>query len=245
MFSLGSFRTQGFYLLTMRTREDILEQACLECLAEMYNKAQPSLDFKQYYQDVKSGKIDKNDKVYERHYLSSDEINYIVNKYIELYAIDNQWIEHADLVFNYLKNGGIKVIIEKDTKEYVNQDPLNDVIKQILINHDVLDSELLEDLVDSVFNIIRNCKSFYRLDKELQSFKQIIYLGASPCSNKESVIQYWSNKGIDVTIEDRNPLLLWEMDYYGEEFEDFMIGEYGEDWKDYWNKQLEKRNLKT
>lgn len=226
----------------MKTREDILEQACIECLAEMYNKAQPSLDFKQYYQDVKSGKIDKDDKIYEKHYLSSDETNYIVNKYIDLYAIDNQWTEHADLIFNYLKIGGVKFILNGNTKECVDQDPLDDVLKQVLINHDVLDSELLEDLVDSVFNIITNCKSFYKLDKELQSFKHTIYLGVAPCSNKETVIQYWSNKGINVTIEDRNPLLLWEMDYYGEEFEDLMIGEYGENWKDYWNKQLEKRN---
>lgn len=226
----------------MKTREDILEQACIECLAEMYSKAQPPLDFKQYYQDVKTGKIDKNDKIHERHYLSSDETDYIVNKYINLYAIDNQWVEHADLVFNYLKNGGVKILWKEDTKEYVNQDPLNDVIKQVLINHDVLDTELLEDLVDSVFNIIVNCKSFYKLDKELQSFKYTIYLGIAPCSSKESVIQYWSNKGINITIEDRNPLLLWEMDYYDEEFEDVMIGEYGEDWKDHWNKLLEKRN---
>jgi hypothetical protein len=89
----------------MKTREDILEQACIECLTEMYAKAQPPLDFKQYYEDVKSGKIVKENRIYEHHYLSSAEINYIVNKYVELYAIDTQWIEHSNLIFNYLKEG--------------------------------------------------------------------------------------------------------------------------------------------
>ena len=54
----------------MKTREDILEQACLECLTEMYAKAQPSLDFKQYLDDVKLGKVPEGDKVYERHFNS-------------------------------------------------------------------------------------------------------------------------------------------------------------------------------
>jgi hypothetical protein len=223
----------------MKTREDILEQACIECLTEMYAKAQPPLDFKQYYEDVKSGKIAQNDKVYERHYLSSEEINYIVNKYINLYAIDNQWVEHSDLIFKYLKEGGIKVVYENNKREYVNQDPLHNVIKQVLVDHDVLDTELLEDLINSVFNIIINCKLFYKLDKELQSFKNTIYLGASPCSNKESVIQYWADKNININIEDRNPLLLWEMDYYGDGFEEVMLGEYGENWKEYWNQKLQ------
>lgn len=222
----------------MKTREDILEQACIECLTEMYAKAQPPLDFKQYYEDVKSGNISKEDKVYEHHYLSSAEINYIVNKYVELYAIDTQWIEHSDLIFHYLKEGGVRVAYKDNKKEYVNQDPLQDVVKQILINHDVLDTELLDDLINSVFNIITNCKSFYKLDKEIQTFKNTIYLGASPCSNKESVIQYWLNKGVNITIEDSNPLLLWEMDYYGNEFEEVMIGEYGENWKEHWDQKL-------
>ena len=222
----------------MKTREDILEQACIECLTEMYAKAQPSLDFKQYLEDVKMGKFTEEDKVYERHYLSLDEVHYIVNKYINLYAIDNQWTEHADLVFKYLKEGGVKITCKDNSKQYENQDPLNDIIKQVLINHDVLDTELLDDLVDSVFNSITNCKSFYKLDKELQTFKNTIYLGVSPCSNKEFVIQYWSNKGVNLTIKDRNPLLLWEMDYYGDEFEEVMLGQYGENWKEYWNNKL-------
>jgi hypothetical protein len=222
----------------MKTREDILEQACIECLTEMYAKAQPPLDFKQYYEDVKSGKISKEDKVYEYHYLSSAEINYIVNKYVDIYAIDTQWIDHTGLIFKYLKEGGIRVTYQDNKKEYVNQDPLKDVVKQVLINHDVLDTELLDDLVNSVFNIISNCKSFYKLDKEVQTFKNTIYLGVSPCSNKESVIQYWLNKGVNITIEDRNPLLLWEMDYYGKEFEEVMIGEYGENWKEFWDQKL-------
>lgn len=228
----------------MKTRENILEQACLECLTEMYAKAQPSLDFKQYLDDVKSGKVAEGDKVYERHYLSSDELHYIVNKYINLYAIDNQWTEHADLIFKYLKEGGIKIKHGDNCKEYESQDSLKDIVKQILINHNVLSTKLLEDITDSVFNVIFNCKLFYKLDKELQSFKNTIYLGVAPSSNKQAVIQYWLNKGINITIEDKNRLLLYEMDYYGDEFEEVMIGEYGENWKDFWDKKLQEVNIK-
>lgn len=227
----------------MKTREDILEQACLECLTEMYAKAQPSLDFKQYLDDVKSDKVPEGDKIYEGHYLSSDELHYIVNKYINLYAIDNQWTEHVDLIFKYLKEGGIRIKHGDNCKEYENQDPLKDVVKQILINHNVLNTELLEDITDSIFNVIFNCKLFYKLDKELQSFKNTLYLGVAPSSNKQAVIQYWLDKGINITIEDKNRLLLHEMDYYGDEFEEVMISEYGEDWKDFWDKKLQEINI--
>ena len=71
-----------------------------------------------------------------------------------------------------------------------------------------------------------------------------MYLGASPNSNSKAVVEYWKSKGIDIVIEERNPLLFYEQDYYGDEFEEEMIDEYGENWKEIrdkeWKLQKEK-----
>ena len=80
-------------------------------------------------------------------------------------------------------------------------------------------------------------KEFYRFNREENSFSTSIALGASPTSNPESVKEYWKSQGIDIEIEERNPLLFWERDYYGDEFEEVMEDEYGEDWKEQFDKQ--------
>jgi len=84
---------------------------------------------------------------------------------------------------------------------------------------------------------LESCKNFYRFDRTESDFRIAIFLGASPSSNKEAVKKWWKdNKGIDIEIEDRNPSLLWDKDYYGDEFEEVMKEEYGENWREEWNK---------
>ena len=97
--------------------------------------------------------------------------------------------------------------------------------------------ELSEDITKIVMESISNCKDFYRFDREESSFSAGIALGASPTSNPDSVKEYWKSQGVDINIEERNPLLFWEKDYYGDNFEEVMIDEYGEDWKEQFDKK--------
>jgi predicted DsbA family dithiol-disulfide isomerase len=69
-------------------------------------------------------------------------------------------------------------------------------------------------------------------------------LGASPTSNSDTVIEHWRKQGVEVDIEWRNPLLLWEMDEYGDDFDEYMAEEYGDDWEDYWKREWENRKDK-
>ena len=83
-------------------------------------------------------------------------------------------------------------------------------------------------------------KTFIDFYREESSFDCSIALGPSPCSNAETVIEYWKSQGVDIKIEERNPLLFWDMDYYGDSFEEVMEDEYGKDWKEYWNNEWKK-----
>ena len=57
----------------MLDRDQVIRKAYTECMAEMYAKAQPSADYYQLLEDAKNGKIGKDEKVYERYYLSYEE----------------------------------------------------------------------------------------------------------------------------------------------------------------------------
>ena len=77
----------------------------------------------------------------------------------------------------------------------------------------------------------------YESDSE-QKFRNTLAFGATPTSNMETVKKWWKDHyDIDVEIEERNPMLLWEMDYYGDNFEEVMEEEYGENWKADWDKK--------
>ena len=245
----------------MLVRENILEQAYTECMAEMYAKAQPSADYYQLIEDAKNGKIGKDEKVYERYYLSQAEFEHIRNKYIEAYGLIEKWRPNIELLEQYLTEGGTKdKYIKSHTDEYgyhpgyrgyEKVKPIKEQIEQIIndvfasgeVSPFVKDS-LRDKIVETVMNTISDCKEFYRFDREESQFSASIALGASPCTNKDTVIEYWKSQGIDIEIEERNPLLIWERDYYGDEFEEVMIDEYGDDWKEQFDQKWEEEKRK-
>lgn len=232
----------------MLNRQKILEQAFHDCMKEMYAKAQPPADYDQLLEDAKNGKIGKDENVYERHYLSSEEFNYIHDKYIEAYNIKESWNSNIELLEEYLSNGGTKdKYIEAHTDEYGYhpgyrgyekvkpiKEQFNDILDESsnLDEYNVYDENMLNKLYDCLMNTIKNCKNFYRFDREQSSFSCSLSLGASPTNDPNTVKEYWKSQGVDVDIEIRNPLLFWEQEYYGDEFEEVMEDEYGENWKE-------------
>ena len=249
----------------MLDKNTILERAYEECMCEMYKKAQPSVDYKQLLEDVKSGKIDKNTKIYERYYLSQEEFKYIQNKYLEAYRIKGVWKEYIEIVEDYLKKGGTK---DKWVPEQVDDTgfkqpgyrgyekvPSIDVQIEELIKNSAfytgskMDEDLhylVEDITLLILNNIKDCKEFYKFDtRDENSFYYSTALGPSPTSNPQTVVDYWKTQGVDIKIEVRNPLLFWEQDYYGDEFEEVMEDEYGPYWKKHfdneWQEELAKK----
>ena len=233
----------------MLDRNVIIKRAIEECLEEMYSKAQPSVNYKELIEKVKSKEIIDNpeDRVLDRYYLSQQEFEYIKNKYSEAYGFKPKWKEYIEILEEYLKKGGnkdkyIPSTMEEDGqinpgyRSYEKVQPLRTQIHNL-----IQDEELANKVSDLVFNTIEDCKDYYRFDNTNQIFDYHICLGASPTSNKEAVKKYWESQGKPIEIEDRNPLLLWEMDYYGKDFEEVMLDEYGPNWKEYWDKKYQEK----
>jgi hypothetical protein len=233
----------------MLDRNVIIKRAIDECMEEMYLKAQPSVNFKELVQKVKSGEIEdsRDNPIYNRYYLSMEEFEYIRNKYVEAYGLKSHWIPNIELLESYLKEGGSKDKYIPETMEengfihpgYCSYEKVKSLTEQL--KECISDKETLNKVTNIVFDTINECKNFYRFDRELSDFNVSIALGASPTSNKETVEKYWESQGKPIKIVDRNPLLLWEMDYYGKDFEEVMLDEYGPNWKEYWDKKLQEK----
>lgn len=202
------------------TRRKMLSEAIDKCIAEMYLKAQPSVDINDYIEKIKTGEMtDKTQPyVYQRHYLSDEEAKYIANKYIDAYRFNNEWYSNIDLLIKDLKEGCTvdKWIERKGNnpgyKGYEKRKPLKKRFKDILDECNVNDKKVLKKLVDEVFDYIENRKNFYRFDNEENKFNFNVFLGACPTSNKQMVIDYWKEQGKDITIVDRNPDTFWMID---------------------------------
>lgn len=245
----------------MKTREDIIKEAIHECFKEMYAKSQPSVNYDELLEKFRNGEITEGKgetPIHDRYYLSMDEFVYIRDKYLNMYRMNNLWKSNVNFLRDNLTDGSHKdVYIPERTDENGDWHPgyrsseevpnLKDQFRNILNDKfklgDVLREPIAEELYNAVIETINNCRDFYRFDREEEQFGYAVALGASPCSNKNTVIEYWKSQGVDLVIDDRNPLLLWEMDYYGDEFEEVMEDEYGDDWEnDWWERyETEKR----
>lgn len=184
-------------------RSEIIEKAINDCLNEMYQRSQPSTTWDEIIQKYESGEYDKNTKVYEMHYLPEEEYKDIEEKYIRAYRIHNEWKDDADLMIDYLQNGGTK---DKWIPEQVDEDgfkhpgyrgyektpKLKDALKEIINN-----PEIEKQVLDKVFELMNNCKDFYCPNREENNFRFSV-MNYSPCSNKEFVQQHHTE-----TIYDR------------------------------------------
>lgn len=210
----------------MLTREEVLNRAYHDCMAEMYAKSQPEADYDNLLEEYRSGKIGKDERIYERHYLSQDEFLYIRDKYKSAYGIQSHWKDDVEVIEKYLEEGGHKdkYIPDHTDKDgfthpgyrgYENVKPIRDQIFNAL-SEDVSSgrrSQLADYLTQIVMDTIKDCKNYYRFDREEDNFDCSIALGASPTSNPESVKKWWKeNYNKDIEIEERNPRLFWYKD---------------------------------
>lgn len=220
----------------MLSRESVLEKAYHDCLAEMYRKSQPSASYDEYVKMYKAGVLrdDDHDRVYNRHYLSREEYEYILDKYVDAYGMNERWSDYVDTVKRYFDDEAPndKWIPEKVDDDgfkhpghrgYEHLPHFSKVIEGI-INDMVVQNEwdiekVSMAIYDAVIKRIETCQHFYKFDREESGFHVSVGLGASPTCNKDAVINYWKEKGVDIEIIDRNPDTFWEKDYYGDDYE--------------------------
>lgn len=237
----------------MLDREEVLCKAYEDCIREMFAKAQPSADWDNIIEEYKAGKIDekKDGPIYDRHYLSFEEYNYILDKYMKAYRIESEWKEDVEVVEEYLNKGGHKDKYIEDYDDEHGHHPgyrsYEDVppLKQLILKemYDWIDDEnqcngAAENITKIVMDTIATCKNYYSFNVDEQKFRNTVCMRCSPTGSIETVKKWWKDHyDIDIEIEERNPLLFWEQDNYGDDFEEIMEEEDGPDWKEKWDKK--------
>lgn len=212
----------------MITRRDVIADAADKCMKELYSLAQPAItweDFikenkefikreEEYYKLPKENRISYKEfmgpKPYEFYYLPKEVLKEIVDNYIYAYEIDEHQnlLDTIDLLKKYCddpieefyhpgegENPGYRdyrhpdnlaTCLISELKEYVSSD---------------ISEEIVYKAKDLFFKFLDKAGKFYNSHWWLNSFNTTVYLGASPNSNKEVVIENWKkyrNKDIEI-----------------------------------------------
>lgn len=180
------------------TRKDILCEAIEKCLIELYNYAQPTVDFKQILKDISSGKFKDSDKdpFYSHYYLSHENFKYIYDVFVKAYKINSEWKDYIEIIEKFFDNEGV-IRVYKSSSDGVTSHKEYKRLDSIALQIGNENYEIVKDRLEK-------CKDFYNFNYELNSFGMAVALGCSPSSNKEEVINYWKSQGKDIEIKDFN-----------------------------------------
>ena len=179
----------------MITRTDILSEAIHKCLAEMYRWSQPSIDIDQLIAD--GFKDNKENPLYDRHYLSQENFIYIRDCFKEAYGVTDEWDNTFDILIKYLVEGGA----EDDYKPATEDRPGYRDYKEV----PALETFIGKESTEQCLTLIKKCRDFYKGHcLETNQFDMTMALGVgSPNSCAEKVEEYWHNNGRpDFTIKE-------------------------------------------
>ena len=217
----------------MLSREKVLRKVYTDCMEELYQKSQPPASYIGYVEQYRKGELTDKDRIYERHYLPQSEYEYIVDKYVSAYGMEKKWDDYMNTAIEYLNEGATKDKWFEDLEDETGYHPghrgyekLKDIATifedTLNANKDKTNAEIAETLRELVIQRLNDCKNFYRFDREEGDFKASVALGASPTSNPETVRKYWKEKGIELEFIEKDPNTLWERDYYGDAYDDYL-----------------------
>lgn len=182
-------------------RRDIINQAIIECLNEMYICSQPSITWEE------AEKLSRNNpdrRIYEEHYLSQDNYKDILDKYIKMYKIDDDWSDDIDVLIDYLNVGGSRDrYIEPYTDElggyypgrrgYEKVEPIRAQIQSIIKNEiGEAHEECVDKITKSIMDTINDCKQFYATNRDSVHFRLNVS-NFSPSSSFESVKEFYKD----------------------------------------------------
>ena len=160
---------------------------------------------------------------FEYYYLPERVKDTIVEEYVDAYKLDSQQelLDTIEILKNYCNDPIIDKWIDNDEygrgyKSYVRPACLKANIVEFLEEHyDLQDSEYNSDsqeILDIFFEFLDMAGKFFNWNSELNFFNTNVYLGASPSSNKQAVIDNWKIfRKTNIEIDDS------EYDEYDEE----------------------------
>lgn len=193
------------------TRDNIMSEAVYRCYKEMYANAQPPADYDELLKLAKEGKDDRNDPIYNHHYLSEKEFSEIIEKYLHAYGMEEEFTSDIEALERWLDDPVIDKYIERDGDNpgYRGYEHLPKLSELIGDEH----AKIVMDYIDK-------CKHFYRFNRDEQQFRMAMCFGASPTCNKKTVIDYWKKQGVDLDIKERSDTDIYYRYYEGLEESD-------------------------
>lgn len=165
---------------------------------------------------------------FEFYYLPKEIMKDICDSYIYAYRIDSQQelLNTISILKEYCRKPIVDKYIEEHTDEngnwhpgyrsYDNPDNLEKEIQKLIQEYDSSDvsEEISEKCCNKFFEFLDMAGNFYNWTRDLNAFNTSVYLGCSPNSNKEAVIENWKKyRNKDIEINEQQML----NDYYGEE----------------------------
>lgn len=230
------------------TRQDVLIQACNQCMEELYKYAVPHVSWEQFKKECKeyskkykewddwktknvshpewegiSVEVSIGPKPFEFYYLPEEIMKDICNSYIYAYKIDERQnlLDIIDILKKYCEDPIVdKWIEESDGRGYRGYEYIDNLKTELIKIFSSLDTDeqkLAVEIQNKFFEFLDKASTFYKWNADLNSFNCTIYLGASPCSNKETVIENWKRyRNTDIVINDKEI----KENYYGEEIDD-------------------------
>jgi hypothetical protein len=168
---------------------------------------------------------------YEFYYLPSDVMKEICDSYVSAYKMDahKNLLDIIGILKDYCEKPIVDKYIEREGNQpgyrgYAHPDNLekelgklfeNEILKDIArqyneqfhLNNTSIESSVsniyAKILQDKFFEFLDMAGEFYTWNYDLNSFNTTVYLGPSPCSNKERVIENWKiYRNEDITIDD-------------------------------------------
>ncbi len=222
------------------TRREVLEEAALKCMKELYTKVQPAVDWDDFMEEnrlyskaykqweslykkspEKAGSVLDfcGPKPYEFYYLPRKVFKEIADSYVDAYCIDSKQnlLDIIDILKNYCKDPIIDKYIDKYVditgnphpgyRSYEHPDNLEKELTT-LIKMYCDDSEadfigVAKEMQSKFFEFLDMAGKFFNWNRDLNTFNTTVYLGPSPCSNKETVIKNWKiYRNKDITIDE-------------------------------------------
>ena len=168
---------------------------------------------------------------YEFYYLPKEIFKDIVNNYVYAYKMDEhqQLLDIIEILKNYCKEPIKDKWIEDGNsgyRGYEYSDNLEKEIFSILKENSNYwknaigksnPSDLSKEIQNKFFEFLDMAGKFFNWNSDLNNFCQTVYLGATPNSNKEAVIENWKKyRNQDIEIDEEQI----KKDYYGEDFDE-------------------------
>lgn len=186
----------------MLTDKQFRDERLVRCLDEMYQASQPPISWKELLEKQKQH---PTEQIFNQHYLSQEESNYIIDKYIDLYNLKDPFKDYCDLLIRDLDGCNKSIYVEGDGNKpgYRSYEKVPSLAESIG-----------KENLQKVKNFIEMRKYFYRFNGAAENFRFNIW-NMAPCTNKEIVINYYLSKGTPINITETPKEYFYEKYYLG------------------------------